>query len=247
MMRLDKLLCDLGEGTRKEVTLRIRRGAVTVDGVTVTRPETKVDPETAVLTLDGLPVVYSKYVYIMMNKAAGEICATRDPKLPTVVSRLPEKLRRRGLFPAGRLDRDAEGLLLLTNDGDAAHMLLSPARHVEKTYFVRYDGALAPDAETRFRNGIAIPADDGDPACVCMPAELIRAGEHEARVKVTEGRYHQVKRMIAAVGGHVTYLRRETFGPLTLDADLRPGAYRELLREEITQIEEIKRKTRRQT
>jgi 16S rRNA pseudouridine516 synthase len=126
-------------------------------------------------------------------------------------------------------------------------MLLSPARHVEKTYFVRYDGTLAPDAEARFRNGIAIPADDGDPACVCMPAELIRAGEQEARVKVTEGRYHQVKRMIAAVGGHVTYLRRETFGPLTLDADLRPGAYRELLREEITQIEEIKRKTRRQT
>lgn len=239
MTRLDKFLCDMGAGTRREVGARIRRGAVTVDGAPVTRPETKIDPERSAVALDGEPLAYRRYVYIMMNKAPGLLCATRDPRLPTVLSELPETLRRRGVFPAGRLDRDAVGLLLITDDGDAAHMLLSPARHVEKTYLVRYEGRLAPDAERRFEEGLRIDGDE-----VCLPARLERLGDGEARVHVTEGRYHQVKRMIAAAGGTVTLLKRERMGPLTLDEKLGVGEWRELYREEIAQIEEIKRKVR---
>ncbi len=240
MTRLDKLLCDMGLGTRREIGTRIRRGCVTADGVTVTRPETKVDPERTVITLDGEPLVYKRYVYIMMNKAPGLLCATRDPKLPTVISQLPEEYRRRGVFPAGRLDRDAVGLLLITDDGDAAHMLLSPARHVEKTYLVRYEGTLAPDAQERFRKGIRIDGDE-----TCLPAQLEPVCGGEARVRVTEGRYHQVKRMIQAAGGTVTWLKRERMGPLELDEALAPGEWRELYRDEIAKIEEIKKKVRK--
>ena len=237
--RLDRLLASQGLMTRREAQERIRRGAVTADGVPVRHPETKLDPEAVRLAVDGEPVRWQRYVYIMMNKAAGTLCATKDPKIETVVSALPEAYRRRGVFPAGRLDRDAEGLLLLTDDGDAAHMLLSPARHVEKTYYVRYAGTLDADAEERFAAGIGIGGGE-----VCLPAALERLGTGEARVRVCEGRFHQVKRMVAAAGGEVTYLRRERFGPLTLDAALAPGAWRELERDEILEIEAIKQKNR---
>lgn len=239
MERLDKILVSQGEGSRRELQERIRRGAVSVDGAVIRRPETKIDPEKAQITLDGKILEYRRYVYIMMNKAPGLLCATRDPKTPTVLAGLPEKLVRRGVFPAGRLDRDAVGLLLITDDGDAAHLMLSPARHVEKTYFVRYTGTLAPDAAARFAEGIRI---DGDERC--LPAALEPKGAGEARVTVTEGRYHQVKRMIAAAGGEVVFLRRERFGPLLLDESLGEGQWRELYKDEIAQIEEITGKTR---
>ncbi|MEA4823526.1 MAG: pseudouridine synthase [Clostridiaceae bacterium] len=239
MERLDKILVSQGEGSRRELQERIRRGAVSVDGDVIRSPETKIDPEKARITLDGKPFEYRRYVYIMMNKAPGLLCATRDPKAPTVLTALPEKLVRRGIFPAGRLDRDAVGLLLITDDGDAAHLLLSPARHVEKTYYVRYTGALASDAVARFARGIRIDGDE-----LCLPATLEPLGAGEARVTVTEGRYHQVKRMIAAAGGEVSFLRRESFGPLVLDEDLAEGQWRELYKDEIAQIERMTRKTR---
>ena len=235
--RLDKLLASQGEMSRKEAALCIRRGRVSVDGVPVRDPAAKTDPEVSAVAVDGVPLRYQKYVYIMMNKAPGTLCATRDPKIPTVTDALPEAYRKRGVFPAGRLDRDAVGLLLLTDDGDAAHLLLSPARHVEKTYLVRYTGTLDSDTEARFAQGIEI--DGGE---VCKAASLERTGPGEARVRVTEGRYHQVKRMLAAAGGEVVYLKRERFGPLTLDENLPAGGWRELHQSEVAEIRKIKEK-----
>ncbi len=235
--RLDRILVSQGLMSRKEADACIRRGRVSADGVPVRRPETKLDPETVRLTLDGAPLRYQRHSYILRNKAPGVLCATRDPKTATVTDALPEAYRKRGLFPAGRLDRDAVGLLLLTDDGDAAHLLLSPARHVEKTYLVHYEGTLAADAEARFAEGIEI--DGGE---TCRPAALERTGPGEARVRVTEGRYHQVKRMLAAAGGEVTYLKRERFGPLTLDENLPAGGWRELYQDEVSEILKIKEK-----
>lgn len=237
MERLDKVLANLGEGSRKEVRLLIRKGAVTVDGAVVRDPEMKIDPESAVLCLNGRSISYKKYIYIMMHKPAGLLSATRDPKTPTVLSLLPEKLQKQGLFPAGRLDKDSEGLLLLTNDGDTAHRLISPNFHVEKHYFVRYAGMLDADAAERIEGGITI--DGGE---VCRPGRLVCTAPGEAEVFVTEGKYHQVKRMIAACGGEVTYLRRLSFGPLALDPQLHPGDFRFLTAEEEKEILKIHEK-----
>jgi len=237
MERLDKVLSNLGEGSRRDVRMLIKKGQVTVDGVVVRDPEMKIDPEQVKLCLNGRTLSYQKYIYILMHKPAGLLSATRDPKTPTVLSLLPEKLQKQGLFPAGRLDKDSEGLLLLTNDGDTAHRLISPNFHVEKLYYVRYDGDLAHDSEQRFRDGITI--DGGEK---CRTAHLERLAPGEAHVRVTEGKYHQVKRMIAAVGGEVTYLRRLSFGPLTLDESLSPGEFRFLKVEEERDILKIRDK-----
>ena len=232
--RLDKIISDITGLSRRDARERIRRGSVTVDGTTVKVIDAHIDPETAALTLDGQPLQYRQYVYILMHKPAGLVSATDDPRLPTVLSLLPETYKRRNLFPAGRLDRDSEGLLLLTDDGNAAHMLLSPVRHVEKTYFVRYTGTLLPDAAERFQKGLVI--DGGE---LCLPARLILCENRTARVILTEGKFHQVKRMLAAVGGEVTYLLRERFGPLVLDSDMKPGDWRELYSSEVARIDEI--------
>ena len=237
--RLDKILADNCGSTRKEIREIIRRGAVSVDGTVVRTPDAHVDPDNCIITLNGEPINYQKYIYIMMNKPAGLVSATDDPKLPTVLTLLPDKYKRRGLFPAGRLDRDTEGLLLLTDDGNAAHMMLSPVRHVEKTYYVEYAGKLVPDTIQRFASGMTI---DGDEQCRPATIELLETGK--ARIILTEGKFHQVKRMVAACGGEVTYLCRKTFGPLSLDEGSKPGDWRELYPSEIALIEEICRKTR---
>jgi len=237
--RLDKIISDITGLSRRDARERIRRGAVTVDGTPVKAIDAHIDPDTAVLTLDGQSLQYSRFVYIMMYKPAGLVSATDDPRLPTVLTLLPETYKRRNLFPAGRLDRDSEGLLLLTDDGNAAHMMLSPMRHVEKTYFVRYTGTLAPDAAERFARGITIDGDE-----LCLPAQLIPGENQTARVILTEGKFHQVKRMIAAVGGEVTYLLRERFGPLSLDSEMKAGDWRELYCSEVAEIDRICRITR---
>ena len=226
MERLDKILANTGRWSRKEAAELIKAGRVTVDGLPALRREDKY-PETAQFRVDGEAVSGERLVYLMLNKPAGLVSATDDPREKTVLSLLPEHLRRVGLFPAGRLDKDTVGLLLLTNDGELSHALLSQARHVDKTYLVRVDGVLDEADEDAFREGMELR--DG---LHCLPAELERRGPGEALVTLREGKYHQVKRMCAARGKPVTFLKRQSFGPLTLDEGLAPGQWRPLTEEE---------------
>ncbi|MEG1720853.1 MAG: pseudouridine synthase [Pseudoflavonifractor sp.] len=231
MERIDKMLAGTGHWSRKEVKDLVRAGRVTVDGAVAARPEDKADPDTAIITVDGLPVGCGQMVYLMLHKPAGLISATEDPKQKTVLELLPEHLRRVGLFPAGRLDRDTEGLLLLTNDGDLAHRLLSPRHHVDKTYFVRTDGRLDGADAAAFETGMVL----GD-GLNCLPAglELLPCEEgNQAIVTLREGKYHQIKRMLAARGKPVIYLKRLTMGSLSLDPALPKGAWRPLTAAEL--------------
>ncbi len=234
--RLDKILSNLGFGSRKEIGSAIRSGKVTIDGKICKSPEEKIDPELCSICFCGEQIEYREYEYIMMNKPAGYLSATEDNRQMTVMELLPERLKRIGLFPAGRLDRDSEGLLLLTNDGAAAHAIISPKRHVDKLYYIRYSGRLDDDTEKRFREGIEI--DQGEK---CLPAEIEFTGDGEALVTVHEGKFHQVKRMIAAAGGEVVYLKRLRIGMIELDKNLKEGQIRRLNEREsewLTQITE---------
>lgn len=222
MERLDKILANTGRWSRKEAAELIRTGRVKVDGVVAKSRDEKHDPA-ARFEVDGELISGEKMVYLMLNKPAGLVSATDDPRETTVLSLLPEHLRRVGLFPAGRLDKDTVGLLLLTNDGPLAHALLSPKRHVDKTYLVRVDGVFEEGDIAAFREGMTLK--DG---LECLPAELEPLGESEALVTLREGKYHQVKRMCAARGKPVVYLKRLTFGPLRLDEALAEGEWREL-------------------
>lgn len=225
LIRLDKLLADAGYGTRSEVKALLRKGRVTVDGDTVKRPEQKVDPGKASVCVDGSPVLWRKYTCYMFHKPAGCVTATRDAKEQTVMDffRIPKK---EDFFPVGRLDRDTEGLLLVTNDGALAHELLSPAKHVDKTYFARVKGVLKKEHIQAFGDGL--PIGDEKNALPAVLKILSSAEISEAEVTVQEGRYHQVKRMFAAVGCEVVYLKRISMGGLALDPDLPKGAYRML-------------------
>lgn len=227
MERLDKILANTGRWSRKEAAELIRAGRVLVDGAAALRRDDKY-PETARFQVDGEDLSGERRVYLMMNKPDGLVSATEDPRQPTVVSLLPERLQRVGLFPAGRLDKDTVGLLLLTNDGALAHGLLSPRRHVDKTYQVRVDGVLDAADEAAFRAGMVLQS-----GLHCLPAGLERLGPGEALVTLREGKYHQIKRMLAARGKPVIFLKRLTFGPLTLDEGLAPGQWRELSPEEL--------------
>ena len=227
MERLDKILANTGRWTRKEARELVRAGRVTVDGAVARTPEEKCDPAACFL-VDGQPVSGERLVYLMLHKPAGLVSATEDPREPTVLSLLPEHLQRVGLFPAGRLDKDTEGLLLLTNDGPLAHRLLSPRWHVDKVYYVQVDGTLDESDITVFRQGVTLA--DG---LVCLPAELeILEGGSAGLVTLREGKYHQVKRMLASRGKPVRYLKRLTMGPLSLDPQLAPGQWRPLTEEE---------------
>lgn len=227
MERLDKILANTGRWSRKEVRELVRAGRVTVNGVPVHSPEEKWDPA-AEFAVDGVSVSGERMVYLMLHKPAGLVSATEDPKQPTVLELLPDHLKRVGLFPAGRLDKDTEGLLLLTNDGVLAHRLLAPRRHVDKTYFVQVEGQLDETDVEAFSTGMTL----GD-GLVCMPAGLEVLGQPDtAIVTLREGKYHQIKRMLASRGKPVRYLKRLSMGPLTLDPALAPGAWRPLNEEE---------------
>ena len=231
MERLDKILANTGRWSRKEVRELVRAGRVTVDGSTVRVPEEKYDPQ-ARFAVDGQPVSGERLVYLMLHKPAGLVSATEDPRQATVLELLPEHLKRVGLFPAGRLDKDTEGLLLLTNDGTLAHRLLAPRRHVDKTYFVRVEGELDQEDAAAFAAGMTL----GD-GLVCMPAGLEPLERpDEAIVTLREGKYHQIKRMLAARGKPVVYLKRLTMGPLALDPALERGGWRELTPEELAEL-----------
>ena len=232
--RLDKILANTGRWSRKEARELIRSGRVTVDGRAVRAPEAKCGPDAA-LTVDGEPVSGERLVYLMLHKPAGLLSATEDPRQPTVLSLLPEHLRRVGLFPAGRLDKDTEGLLLLTNDGPLAHRLLSPRHHVDKTYFVRVEGELDASDAAAFAAGMAL---DGGLTCLPAGLEVLEAPD-TAIVTLREGKYHQIKRMLVARGKPVAYLKRLTMGPLALDPALEKGAWRPLTPEELAALRAV--------
>ena len=226
--RLDKLLASTGRWSRREVKELIRQGRVQADGVPVRRPEDKCDPAAACVTVDGQRVDCAPFVYLMLHKPAGLLSATQDRRQRTVLDLLPEHLRRRGLFPVGRLDKDTEGLLLLTNDGPLGHDLLSPRKHVDKVYYARVEGTVDREDAEALAGGMTL----GD-GLRCLPAGLEPLGDgSECLVTLREGKYHQVKRMLAARGKPVVYLKRLSMGPLRLDPALEPGEWRPLTREE---------------
>ena len=228
--RLDKIIASTGRWSRREVKDLVRQGRVFVDGVPARSAEEKTDPEQTVITVNGERLNWRQYTWVMLNKPAGYLSATEDGRGPTVLDLLSQDLRRQGLFPVGRLDKDTEGLLLLTNEGSLAHELLSPKKHVDKEYYVRVAGRLTEADSIAFAAGLHL--DDG---LVCQPAELriLTAGEEsEAHVILREGKFHQIKRMLAYLGKPVLYLERIRMGNLPLDPTLARGAYRLLTTEE---------------
>ncbi len=227
MERLDKIISATGKKSRREVREMVRQGRVLVDGKPAPAADMKVDPQAAVILLDGEPLGYEKFTYVMLHKPAGVLTATEDRRQETVLDLLPPELRRRALSPVGRLDKDTEGLLLLTNDGQLAHRLLSPKSHVDKVYYARVDGALEPGDIAAFAAGMTL----GD-GLECLPAGLEILSPTEALVTLREGKFHQIKRMLAARGKPVLYLKRLSMGRLRLDPALAPGAWRMLTEEE---------------
>lgn len=230
--RLDKVLGHMGIGTRKEVKALVKEGRVQVDSVTATDPGMQVDPDVAAIVVDGQSVTFQRHFHVLLHKPGGVITATEDPRKQTVMDVLPPELNRPALFPVGRLDRDTEGLLLLTTDGELCHRLLSPKWHVDKTYFVRVDRPLEPADVPAFEAGIVL--EDG---YECMPARLAMVAPLEAVVIIQEGKYHQVKRMFKARGKTVEYLKRLKMGPLDL-GDLPLGAARPLTAAEVAALYE---------
>lgn len=225
--RLDKCLTATGRFTRREAREAIRNGRVTVAGQVAAAPEAKV-AEGAVITVDGQTLAPLGPVYLMLNKPAGVLTATRDARQPTVLELVPPEYKARGVAPVGRLDRDTEGLLLLTDNGPLAHFLLSPKRHVDKTYRVEVAGTLTAGDEAALAAGLTLA--DG---LQCLPARLVRTADPAVGLlTIQEGKFHQVKRMMAALGKPVTGLRRLSMGPLTLDDRLSPGGWRPLTAEE---------------
>lgn len=230
MERLDKLLAGTGKWSRREVKALVRQGLVRVDGRLAASAEDKLDPAVAVVTVAGETVALHRFTYVMLHKPAGVLTATEDRKQPTVLDLLPPELRRIGLAPVGRLDKDTEGLLLLTNEGGLAHDLLSPKKHVDKEYYLRVEGCLTAEDCAACAEGLRL--DDG---LQCQPAELVlltAGAESEAHITIREGKFHQIKRMMAYLGKSVLYLERVRMGNLTLDPLLSRGAYRFLTPEE---------------
>lgn len=228
MMRLDKLLSDMGIASRKELRHLIRAGRVLVDGTAETHPERKLDPSSARVTLDGKELSYQRFHYYMMDKPVGVVTATEDKKQKTVLDLLTPEMRRMGLFPVGRLDKDTSGLLLLTDDGDFSHRVISPKSCVKKRYYAEVEGEADEEDVLAFSRGITL----GD-GTQCLPAELELLGGGRVLVTVMEGKYHQVRRMLASRGKPVLTLRRLSIGGLLLDEDLGPGGWRELRDEDL--------------
>lgn len=231
-MRIDKLLSNMGRGSRTEVKEAIKYGWVKVNGKTIKSAKDKVDVELDEILYQGQPIQYQAFTYLMLHKPDGVISATEDTRHKTVIDLLEPPFNKMGLFPVGRLDIDTEGLLLLTNDGELSHKLLSPKKHVCKKYYARIDGIVDESDIEAFKNRITL--DDG---YQCLPSELsilsIKGAFSEIEVVIYEGKFHQVKRMFEAVGKSVVYLKRMEMGSLKLDALLPLGSYRPLTEEEL--------------
>ncbi len=233
-MRIDRFISDSGLASRKEAALAAKRGQILIDGIPVRDVSAHIDPERVTVTFMGEVIDYRKYTYVMLNKPEGYVSATEDSRLPVVTELLPEALRRQELFPVGRLDRDTVGLMILTNNGALAHTLLSPKHHVEKKY--RFESAvpLDADAEREFKEGVTLR--DG---YECKSAELFLEPDRCSGVIIlTEGKYHQIKRMIASRDNRVTYLERISFADIPLDPTLRRGEWRYLTADEIKMLED---------
>ncbi len=236
MIRLDKYLADMGCGTRQEVKKLIRSGQVSVNGAVVKKPETKVEQTVQEVCLNGEKVGYESFEYYMLNKPAGVISATEDRSCQTVVDLIQEK-KRKDLFPVGRLDKDTEGLLLITNDGELAHRLLSPKKHVDKCYFARVSGKVTEDDVRSFENGVNIGSLEQPEITMPGKLEIITSDEiSQIHLTIQEGKFHQVKRMFRAVGKEVIYLKRLRMGALVLDENLSIGEYRPLTKEELEKL-----------
>ena len=230
-MRIDKFLSNMGYGSRKEVKILLKSKAVEVNGETVRDPKVHVNELADDVTVGGERVEYAEFIYLLMNKPPGVISATEDKYDPTVIDLLAEEDRHFEPFPVGRLDKDTEGFLLLTNDGVLAHELLSPKKHVDKRYYARIEGVVTAEDGEEFERGVSL--DDG---YVTKPAKLhiIKSGpESEIELTITEGKFHQVKRMFQSVGKEVVYLKRLSMGPLELDPSLGLGEYRQLTQGEL--------------
>lgn len=231
-MRIDRFLTESGAATRSEASKAARNGGITVNGIPVRDASRHIDENSDTVCLYGREVWYSKYVYVMLNKPQGYISATEDGKEKTVLELLPDELVRRGLFPCGRLDKNTVGLMLLTNNGALAHRLLSPKHHVEKSYIFKSGYPLTDEDITRLENGVNIGS------YITAPCRVEADGDRLGGIiTLTEGKYHQIKLMLEAVGSKVTYLERISFGTLTLDKSLAHGEWRYLQKDEIDELE----------
>ncbi len=225
MERLDKILASQGVGTRSEVRKLIWSGRVAVDGEICRAIDSKWEPTAHDITVSGTPICYRRHLYIMMNKPDGVVSASNDSHVETVIDILPPDLRRKGLFPVGRLDKDTTGLLLITDDGAFAHSVTSPGKKVFKTYRVSLDGALSEEDAEVLRRGVMI---DGNEQCLPAQVAVLDEERYIYEIRICEGKFHQVKRMAQAVGRRVTALERTAVGALTLDSSLARGQAREL-------------------
>ena len=233
MERLDKFICDRADVSRKDVKLILRKGGVKVNGKTVTDPSHKINPGEDAVNFEGRELVYRRNTYIMLNKPEGYVCSTRDGRSETVMSLVPDELMTKDLFPAGRLDKDSKGFVFLTDDGELAHRILSPKKHLTKCYLVRLEKEYSSDYEELFASGMTI---DGDEKC--LPAKVcgISHDSHFALVGLDEGKFHQVKRMFRAAGNKVESLFRVQIGGLEINGKLAPGECLEMLDNEIAKM-----------
>ncbi|MBQ5332321.1 MAG: rRNA pseudouridine synthase [Oscillospiraceae bacterium] len=231
-MRIDKFAAEQTGISRADAKALIKRRQIIVNGSPVMSGDVHIDPENDEIIISGKHINYREHLYIMLNKPAGTVCAVKDELSPTVLELIPPELRRKGLFPAGRLDKDTEGFVFITDDGELAHRMLSPRSHVEKEYEVTLEKPAEDSYKELFASGMII--DGGEK---CMPAEIIFTEDrHKVRLIICEGKYHQVKRMMEAVGNKVTFLRRIRIGGLPLDPNLPLGECREIMHKEVAQI-----------
>ncbi len=234
MERLDKILASQGTLSRRDVKDMMKKGRITLNGVVVKDSSLKIDENTDIVTVDGVEVVFKKHIYIMMNKPQGIISASDGEDAETVVDLVPEELYRKGLFPAGRLDKDTTGFVLITDDGDFAHRILSPKNHIFKTYIAGLEHDLSDNDIKSLENGITLG--DGTVLKEAKVEVLERGDKPFVKIMICEGKYHQVKRMFAATGNKVISLHRSKMGDLDLDKSLKPGECREITPEELTEI-----------
>lgn len=239
VLRLDKYLCDMQIGSRAEVKGLIKKKRIKVNEETVTKPELKIDTDNDIIKFDDEVINYQEYEYFMLNKPQGVISATNDKSDKTVID-LIKDAKRKDLFPVGRLDKDTEGLLLITNDGELSHNLLSPKKHVDKTYFAKVKGHITDEEVLKFKNGLVV-----DETFTAKPARLevlefnVNDNTTDIQITIHEGKFHQIKRMFEAVGSEVLYLKRLSMGTLLLDKNLMPGEYRKLSQEEINALKGV--------